>query len=609
MCGIIGYVGAEAALGHLTEGLERLAYRGYDSAGVAVALDGGNILTVKAGGRLEALRARLREHPEAAAAHCGIGHTRWATHGRPTERNAHPHTTAHLSLVHNGIIENEAEWRERLTAEGVELCSETDTEVAAWLIDRAYAASGDPIGALLETARLLRGSFAFAVLFHDRPDALYAMRRDSPLLVAHGEGGAWLASDMPALLGHVRRCMRLPEGMVARLGCDGVACFGHGGEVAPPPTEEITQTVEQAQRGGYAHFMRKEIGEQPEALRRTVGRYVRDGLPCFPLPDSLFRRRRVRLIACGTAMHAGLLGRRMLERLARLPAEVEIASEFRYRDPILAPDEELCILLSQSGETADTLAALRHVKALGVPTLAIVNAVGSTIAAEADHVLYTPAGPEIAVASTKAYSVQCAVLLLLALRFALLRGEMGEDEVRAAVAALAEELPKVIEEVLAGEARVAELAREIARAEHLFFIGRRVDADICSEGSLKLKEISYIHSEAYPAGELKHGTLSLVEEGVPVVAVMTEDALCDKMLSAVREVAARGARVLAVVTAEIASHMAMDGVAVLALPKAERLVLPFAAVVVLQLLAYHAAVVRGCDVDRPRNLAKAVTVE
>ena len=609
MCGIIGYVGGEAALGHLTEGLAALAYRGYDSAGVAVALEGGGVLTVKAGGRLEALRERLREHSEAAASHCGIGHTRWATHGRPTDRNAHPHTTARLSLVHNGIIENAAEWRTVLEGEGVTFLSETDTEVAAWLIDRAYAELGDPIGALFAAAEHLRGSFAFAVLYHDRPDTLYAMRRDSPLLLAQGASGAWLASDTPALLGHVRRGWRLPEGMVARILGGGIAFFARGGEVAAPPTEEFAPSAERAERGNYAHFMRKEIGEQPRALRRTAERYVRGGLPCFPLPDSLFRRRRLRLIACGTAMHAGLMGRRMLERWARIPAEVEIASEFRYRDPILAPEEELCILLSQSGETADTLAALRHVKACGIPTVAIVNAVGSTIAAEADHVLYTPAGPEIAVASTKAYSVQCAVLLLLALRFALVRGEMGEDEVRAVVEALADELPAVIGEVLAGEARVAELARGIAKAEHLFFIGRGVDADVCLEGSLKLKEISYIHSEAYPAGELKHGTISLITEGVPVVAVMTEAGLRDKMCSALREVAARGARVLAVVAAGAATAEFGDGVEVIALPRAAEVVSAFAAVVWLQLLAYHAAVARGCDVDMPRNLAKAVTVE
>ena len=609
MCGIIGYVGSEAALGHLTAGLGALEYRGYDSAGVAVALEGGGeVLTVKAGGRLEALRALLAKHPEAEASHCGIGHTRWATHGRPTDRNAHPHTTARLSLVHNGIIENAEEWRAALEDEGVTFLSETDTEAAAWLIDRAYAELGDPIAAMQKAAELLRGSFAFAVLFHDRPDTLYAMRRDSPLLLAQGEDGAWLASDVPALLGHVRQCRRLPEGIVARLGRGGIAFFGHGGEVTAPPAEEITQTAEQAQKGGYAHFMRKEIGEQPRVLRRTAARYLRDGLPCFSLPDTLFRRRRLRLIACGTAMHAALLGRRMLERWARIPAEVEIASEFRYRDPILAPEEELCILLSQSGETADTLAALRHVRALGIPTLAIVNAVGSTIAAEADDVLYTPAGPEIAVASTKAYTAQCAVLGLLALRFALVRGAMGEDAVRAEAAALAEELPAAIEAVLAGEARIAELTRAFSETEHLFFIGRGVDADICLEGSLKLKEISYIHSEAYPAGELKHGTISLITEGVPVVAVMTELGLRDKMCSALREVAARGARVLAVAAEGTAAALG-DGVEVAVLPRAEGMAAALAAVVWLQLFAYHAAVARGCDVDMPRNLAKAVTVE
>ncbi len=614
MCGIIGYAGAERALPHLLEGLGALEYRGYDSAGVAVALPAGaGNLTVKARGKLAQLQEKLKTHPEAETAHSGIGHTRWATHGAPTDVNAHPHATERLALVHNGIIENDAALRKTLADEGTRFLSETDTEVAALLLDRAYAESGDPVAALFRTADLLRGSFAFAVLYADRPDAIYAIRRDSPLIVAEGDHGSVLASDIPALLRHSRACIRLPEETVAVLQRDRIDFFDRAGTPLTLPAEQVDWTVEKAQKGRYPHFMRKEIDEQPEALHRTVAPRLRGGLPYFDLPeldtDRILRFQRIHMVACGTAMHAGMIGKRVIEKWARLPAQVEIASEFRYRDPILDPERDLCILLSQSGETADTLAALRHAKERGVTTLAIVNVVGSTVAREADHALYTLAGPEIAVASTKAYSVQCALLTLLAIRLAHAHGRMSEEEARRCAASLRDDLPAAVASALAMDSRIAAVAKRFAHAEHLFFIGRRTDAHLCTEGSLKLKEISYVHSEAYPAGELKHGTISLIVEGTPVIALLTDPDLSAKTLSAIREVTSRGARVLAIATEEIAREQSIPCEALLTLPDTPPHLALFPAVTVLQLLAYHTAVARGCEVDQPRNLAKSVTVE
>ena len=614
MCGIIGYTGVQAALPHLLRGLESLEYRGYDSAGVALSLpQTGEVLTVRAHGKLERLKERLNEHPPIPEAHCGIGHTRWATHGIPNEKNAHPHTTTRLTLVHNGIIENDSELREEVLARGISLASETDTEVAAWIIDALYAASGAPAAALFAAAERLRGAFAFAVLFHDRPGEIYAIRRDSPLIAAQSEDGTLLASDITAILPHAREYIRLPEQTVACLRTDGTTLTRCDGEMTTPDTEQIDWDTEQAQKGGYAHYMRKEIDEQPQALRKTVAPRIRNAMPHFDLPvldtEKILRFRAVHLIACGTAMHAGLIGKRVIERLARIPARVEIASEFRYRDPLLDPAHDLCILLSQSGETADTLAALRHAKEQGVCTLAIVNAVGSSIAREADEVLYTWAGPEIAVASTKAYSVQCALLTLLALRLAHANGRVTRAEMRVHTDALTQELPEAVAQTLTREDEIAAIARDLAKHEHIFFIGRGVDADLCAEGSLKLKEISYIHSEAYPAGELKHGTISLITEGVPVVALLTDSSLCEKTLSAIREVSARGAQVIVIASEEIVQRIHLPCSHLLTLPTVSPLLSPFAAVCILQLLAYHVAIARGCDVDKPRNLAKSVTVE
>lgn len=609
MCGIIGYTGAKPVCPILLEGLRALEYRGYDSAGVA--LSGCTLATVKRAGRLAVLEEALEAGAageKAASAKCGIGHTRWATHGAPTDENAHPHATPRLALVHNGIIENDRALRRELEAAGYVFVSETDTEAAAKLLDSIYGACGDPVAALLGLAGRLRGAYALAVIYADRPHEIYAIRRDSPLIAAVSPDGALLASDIPAILPYTRSYYRPDEGEVVRLREDGIAFFDADGE-REHPICTVDWNVEQAERGGYDHFMRKELGEAPEGVRRTLSPLIRDGLPAFGLPllDELGAKRGLRIVACGTAMHAGLLGRSYIERLARLPVAVEIASEFRYRDPILSADEPV-LLLSQSGETADTLAALRLAKASGVPTAAIVNVIGSSVAREADAVLATHAGPEIAVASTKAYTTQAAILALLAVRAAFSRGLIGEDEARARTDALLHRLPAALEAVIAREGEIAALAGRLD-APHVFYIGRGADYDACVEGSLKLKEISYIHSEAYAAGELKHGTISLIEAGVPVVAVSTDPAVAAKVASNMREVRARGGEVIALCTPTTEGDIAPCADAVFVLPEADPVLAPLAAVSALHLLAYHVARLRGCDVDKPRNLAKSVTVE
>lgn len=610
MCGIIGYTGTKPVCPILLDGLRALEYRGYDSAGVA--LSGCTLTTVKRAGRISALENALAEGAageKAESACCGIGHTRWATHGAPTDENAHPHATPRLALVHNGIIENDRALRAELTAAGYVFTSETDTEAAAKLLDSIYRTVHDPIKALFAAAGRLQGAYALAVIFADRPHEIYAIRRDSPLIAAVSADGALLASDIPALLPHTRSYYRPDEGEVVRLDESGIAFFGPDGEHTHPLCT-VDWNVEQAERGGYDHFMRKELGEAPEGVRRTLSPLLHDGLPRFNLPllDELGKKKGLRIIACGTAMHAGLLGRTYLERIARLPVAVEIASEFRYRDPILSVDEPV-LLLSQSGETADTLAALRLAKAEGVPTAAIVNVIGSSVAREANAVIATHAGPEIAVASTKAYTTQAALLALLAVSTAFSRGLIGEDEARARTDALLHRLPTALEEIITREPELAALAPQLASSEHVFYIGRGADYDAVVEGSLKLKEISYIHSEAYAAGELKHGTISLIEEGVPVVAVSTDPAIAAKVASNMREVRSRGGTVIAICTAATEADIAPAADAVFLLPEDDVTLAPLCAVTALHLLAYHVARARGCDIDKPRNLAKSVTVE
>ena len=606
MCGIVGYVGKRSAQDVLLDGLEKLEYRGYDSAGVALALDGG-IRVVKSKGRLTQLRQKLAAQA-LAQSFCGIGHTRWATHGEPSDVNSHPHSTPRVSIVHNGIIENYGILKERLIAKGDTFESETDTEVLVKLIDSCY--TGDPLRALQEALAKVRGSYALAVLFRDRPDTIFAVKRESPLIVGWGEGENFVASDIPALLKYTRRYSVLEEGDMAVCTAEGIRFYNEFAEPVQRPVLTADWDMEAAEKGGYPHFMLKEINEQPTAITATVSPRVEDGMPDLRIPqltDEVLRSiGTVHLVGCGTAMHAGMVGKAAIETLARVPAEVDIASEFRYRDPILNPND-LVIIISQSGETSDTLAALKLAKSRGVPVLAIVNVVGSSIARAADYVLYTYAGPEIAVASTKAYMVQLCVLYLFALRLAYARGRLSEAETRRYTAQLLR-APEIIKARLADCDQIKYLASRYMNTQSCFFIGRGFDYSLSLEGSLKLKEISYVHSDAYAAGELKHGTISLITDGVPVIALATQKRVYEKTISNAKETRSRGARVLLFTTKDA---VVPEGVAdaVIRLDEYEDLLMPLQLIVPLQLFAYYMAVLRGCDVDKPRNLAKSVTVE
>ena len=606
MCGIVGYVGKRSAQDVLLDGLEKLEYRGYDSAGVALALDGG-IRVVKSKGRLTQLRQKLAAQA-LAQSFCGIGHTRWATHGEPSDVNSHPHSTPRVSIVHNGIIENYGILKERLIAKGYTFESETDTEVLVKLIDSCY--TGDPLRALQEALAKVRGSYALAVLFRDRPDTIFAVKRESPLIVGWGEGENFVASDIPALLKYTRRYSVLEEGDMAVCTAEGIRFYNEFAEPVQRPVLTADWDMEAAEKGGYPHFMLKEINEQPTAITATVSPRVEDGMPDLRIPqltDEVLRGiGTVHLVGCGTAMHAGMVGKAAIETLARVPAEVDIASEFRYRDPILNPND-LVIIISQSGETSDTLAALKLAKSRGVPVLAIVNVVGSSIARAADYVLYTYAGPEIAVASTKAYMVQLCVLYLFALRLAYARGRLSEAETRRYTAQLLR-APEIIKARLADCEQIKYLASRYMNTQSCFFIGRGFDYSLSLEGSLKLKEISYVHSDAYAAGELKHGTISLITDGVPVIALATQKQVYEKTISNAKETRSHGARVLLFTTKDA---VVPEGVAdaVIRLDEYEDLLMPLQLIVPLQLFAYYMAVLRGCDVDKPRNLAKSVTVE
>ena len=606
MCGIVGYVGKRSAQDVLLDGLEKLEYRGYDSAGVALAQEGG-IRVVKSKGRLDALRQKLAVQALAESS-CGIGHTRWATHGEPSDVNSHPHSTPRVSIVHNGIIENYGALKERLAARGYTFESETDTEVLVKLIDSCY--HGEPLQALHEALGMVRGSYALAVLFKDFPDTIFAVKKESPLIVGWGEGENFVASDIPALLKYTRDYSVLEEGDLAVVTAQGIRFYNAFGE--PVERQRLTADWDQeaAEKGGYPHFMLKEINEQPAAITATVSPRVEDGLPDLRIPELTDERLRsigtVHLVACGTAMHAGMVGKVAIETLARVPAEVDIASEFRYRDPILNKDD-LVIIISQSGETSDTLAALKLAKSRGVPVLAIVNVVGSSIARAADYVLYTYAGPEIAVASTKAYVVQMCVLYLFALRLAYARGKLEEAETKRLTAELLR-AGEVIKPRLDDCEQIKYLASRFVNTQSCFFIGRGFDYALSLEGSLKLKEISYVHSDAYAAGELKHGTISLITDGVPVIALATQKQVYEKTISNARETKSRGARVILFTTK---AAVVPEGVAdyIVRLDEYEDLLMPLQLIVPLQLFAYYMAVLRGCDVDKPRNLAKSVTVE
>ena len=606
MCGIVGYVGKRSAQDVLLDGLEKLEYRGYDSAGVALAQEGG-IRVVKSKGRLDALRQKLAVQALAESS-CGIGHTRWATHGEPSDVNSHPHSTPRVSIVHNGIIENYGALKERLAARGYTFESETDTEVLVKLIDSCY--HGEPLQALHEALGMVRGSYALAVLFKDFPDTIFAVKKESPLIVGWGEGENFVASDIPALLKYTRDYSVLEEGDLAVVTAQGIRFYNVFGE--PVERQRLTADWDQeaAEKGGYPHFMLKEINEQPAAITATVSPRVEDGMPDLRIPELTDERLRsigtVHLVACGTAMHAGMVGKAAIETLARVPAEVDIASEFRYRDPILNKDD-LVIIISQSGETSDTLAALKLAKSRGVPVLAIVNVVGSSIARAADYILYTYAGPEIAVASTKAYMVQMCVLYLFALRLAYARGKLEEAETKRLTAELLR-AGEVIKPRLDDCEQIKYLASRFVNTQSCFFIGRGFDYALSLEGSLKLKEISYVHSDAYAAGELKHGTISLITDGVPVIALATQKQVYEKTISNAKETKSRGARVILFTTKDA---VVPEGVAdyIIRLDEYEDLLMPLQLIVPLQLFAYYMAVLRGCDVDKPRNLAKSVTVE
>lgn len=609
MCGIVGYTGKENAVPKIINGLRVLEYRGYDSVGVAGQLNG-EIMLSKCKGRVDGLDKKLADEAFPSL-NCGVGHTRWATHGGPSDANAHPHRTAQLALVHNGIIENYRELKQQLCDEGVTFLSETDTEVAAALITREYERCGNAIEAIYTATAKMQGSYAFGIVFKDLEGELFAIRKDSPLIVANGDDGCYIASDITALLQFTNIYHPLAEGVIAHATADGVQLVARDGSISDPAWQKSDLTVAAAEKCGYDHFMMKEIHEQPEAVYKTVSPRIKNGMPDFTadgIDASLFEKvNRIYVIACGSAMHAGLVGKYYIEHMARIPVTVEIASEFRYNDPLI-DDKTLMIIVSQSGETADSLAALRYGKQHGAFTLGIINVVASTIAREADATIYTYAGPEIAVATTKGYTVQVAAFMLIAAQLAKINGAMGDDAIAEFCSELLKDVPKAIEKTFELHNHIKEVAAGIHSCENLFYIGRGVDYSLGIEGSLKLKEISYIHSEAYAAGELKHGTISLITEGTPVIAVATSDRLYDKTVSNIRECSSRGANVL-FICHNAARQPENVANAVLRLPEVSENGEIFAAVTAMQLLAYEIAALRGCDIDKPRNLAKSVTVE
>ena len=608
MCGIIGYVGRQNCARLLIDALKTLEYRGYDSAGVAFFHDG-VIETVKAAGRIENLEKKM-EGREDVETHCGIGHTRWATHGGPTDENAHPHSSEHISLLHNGIIENYQELKAFLTEQGYTFASQTDTETAVHLMDYYYKQTGDFLDAVIKALGDIRGTYAFGIICKDEPGKIICVRQENPLLIGLGDGENFMASDIPAFIKYTKKYLVMEPGEIAILEADKVAVV----DIDKNPIEKTPLTVtwdyEAAEKGGYPHFMIKEIHETPSILKATMLPRIRDGKVCFDeaeLPDPLLKdAKSITILACGSAMHAGMVTKYVIEKLCRVRVDVEIASEFRGRQPLLTKDD-LTIVISQSGETLDTLAALKMAKACGSKVLSIVNVVGSSIARESDYVVYTWTGPEIAVATTKAYSAQIAVGYMIAARMAYVRGLMDDAAFRSFTGTLLG-LPELVSSLIAREPEFERIAASYCRYEDLFFLGRCLDYAASLEGSLKLKEISYIHSEAYAAGELKHGTISLITDNVPVIGLVTQSNLIEKTVSNLKEVNARNARVLAICTppAESLLYFADD---LIVLPQAPDEVMPSLSVIPLQLISYHIAVLRGCDVDKPRNLAKSVTVE
>ena len=605
MCGIVGFVGEEKAAPILIEGLRRLEYRGYDSAGIAVSNNG--VTVIKEKGRIDNLQVEVdKENPQGTI---GIGHTRWATHGVPDKSNAHPHTSMNgvVTLVHNGIIENYIELKNDLISKGYEFKSQTDTEVIAQLYD--YLFDGDALNTLIKTAKKLEGSYAVAMLVKGYDNTVFAMKKDSPLIIGKGENQNYLASDIPAILPYTRDCYIVNDNEFIEISKDEIKVYDKNGDEKPCEIKTINLSIESAEKSGYDYFMAKEIFEQPKAVRDTVSPLIKNGkiiLP-FEFPENFIKNlKRIYIVACGSAYHVGMVAKYVIEDLARIPVTVDIASEFRYRNPIIEKGD-LCIFVSQSGETADTLASLREAKSRGAFTLSIVNVLYSTIARESDGVIYTNAGAEIAVATTKAYSAQLGVSYVLAGYLAREKGLIDDEYVKNFTDEIIS-LSDKIKDSLESDEITERLSKLVAKREHIFFIGRGIDYPLCLEGSLKLKEISYIHCEGYGAGELKHGTISLIEEGTVVVAIATDDSLYGKMVSNIKEVKARGAYVIVVVKE---STEGIDEIVdeVIYIPNASRYLTPSLTVVPLQLLAYHTTVQKGLDVDKPRNLAKSVTVE
>ena len=609
MCGIVGYVGDRQAAEFLLDGLSKLEYRGYDSAGIAV-YDGENIRVEKCVGRLAALREKIKGNVPVGS--LGIGHTRWATHGRPSDVNSHPHTDCHgdFAIVHNGIIENYLSLKEELTAKGHVFKSETDTEVVVHLLEEVY--SGDFIAAVRAVLKRIEGSYALAFMSRKHPDMLLCTKQDNPLIIGLGEGENFIASDIPAIISRTRRTYILGDGELAIVRKDSVEVTNHLGKTVPKKVFEVTWNAEAAEKGGYEHFMLKEINEQPKAVRDTMSQRITADKKAISFEELAWDAEylgtfnKIYIVACGTAYHAGLVGKYYIEKLARVLVEVDVASEFRYRDPIV-DEHTLLIVVSQSGETSDTLAALKESKRRGAKTLAITNVVGSSIAREADQVVYTWAGPEIAVASTKAYTTQLVLFFMLALYMAEIKGTIAAERTAELVTML-QEIPSQVSEILSDVDPIKTFAKQYGFNEDVFYIGRGLDYAVSLEGALKLKEISYIHAEAYAAGELKHGTLALIVEGVPVIALATQRNVYEKTLSNIKEVKARDAVVIGIAAAgDTELEKYVDHV--MHVPASDEFIMPILSVIPLQLLAYYAAITRGCDVDKPRNLAKSVTVE
>ena len=606
MCGIVGYVGDRDCADVLVDALSKLEYRGYDSAGIAV-VEKGVIKVEKCKGRLANLVDKMAVDGKPQG-HCGIGHTRWATHGEPSDINSHPHGNKRVSIVHNGIIENYKQIKDFLIEEGYSFVSETDTETVAKLLDYYYV--DDPVDTIIKVLSEIKGSYALGIMFRDYPDTVFAVRKECPLIVGVGENENFLASYVPAIIKYTRDYYLLEANEIAVVKKDSVQIYDMHKEPVHKEINTADWDVDAAEKGGYEHFMLKEIHEQPAAVRDTVSPRIINGMPDLSQDgvdmQKLKDYRQIFIVACGTAMHAGMVGKYVIEKLARKPVIVDIASEFRYRDPIITKDD-LMIVISQSGETADTMAVLRLAKEVGAATLAVVNVVGSSIAREADMVIYTHAGPEISVASTKAYMVQISVMYLLAFELAYANGTIDKERCMELTAQLGQ-MPDIIRETLELKDTCSFVASKLVNAESLLYIGRGLDYALSMEGSLKLKEISYIHSESYAAGELKHGTISLITEGMPVIAVATQKKLIEKTVSNIREVKARGAMVILICDNSIEVG---EGVAdyIIRLPQTDEQLMPMAAAAPLQLIAYYTSVLKGNDVDKPRNLAKSVTVE